>query len=150
MKKLLLAVFAAASLVASAQSTKQAKWAIDFPEGVKPVEVTQTFTPFFKIDNEERVVDMRKNERDMNLAKHWLAIDVTFATHWEDNARWPKWLDDVQVEVNIFLPTKVDDKGNFMRGKHGLGATVKRPGYPEAYRRELINRTGTKLIKPAE
>ena len=44
----------------------------------------------------------------------------------------------------------VDEKGNFKRNKYGLGERVQRPGYPEAYRKELINRTGDKLLKPEE
>ena len=111
MKKLFVAIFAAVSLVASAQ-TRSGSWAIEFPKDSKAINVSQTFTPFFKIENEERVIDMRLNERDMNNAKHWLAIDVAFVTNKPKNAsQWPKWLDNVQVEVNMFLPA-ADDKGN--------------------------------------
>jgi len=111
MKKLLVALFAAASLVASAQ-TRSGSWAIEFPKDVKAINVSQTFTPFFKIENEERVIDMRLNERDMNNAKHWLAIDVAFVTNKPKNAsQWPKWLDNVQVEINMFLPVN-DERGN--------------------------------------
>ena len=110
MKKLFVALFAAASLVASAQ-TKSGSWAIEFPKDAKSINVAQTFTPFFKIENEERVIDMRLNERDMNNAKHWLSIDVVFLTNKPKNNSWPKWLDDVQVEINIFLPV-ADAKGN--------------------------------------
>ena len=38
----------------------------------------------------------------------------------------------------------------FKRNKYGLGERVQRPGMPETFRRELINRTGNKLIKPEE
>ena len=106
MKKLLIALFAAAAFTVSAQT---ARWAIEFPKEGKAVNVSQTFTPFFKIENEERVIDMRLNERDMNSAKHWLTVDVAFATNKPKSAtQWPKWLDNVEVEVNVFLPITSD------------------------------------------
>jgi len=112
MKKFLIALFAAAAFTVSAQTARSGSWAIEFPKDGKAVNVSQTFTPFFKIENEERVIDMRLNERDMSNAKHWLAIDIAFSTNKPKSAaQWPKWLDNVEVEVNIFLPTN-DDRGN--------------------------------------
>ena len=112
MKKLLIALFAAAAFTVSAQTARSGSWAIEFPKDGKAVNISQTFTPFFKIENEERVIDMRLNERDMNNAKHWLAIDIAFSTNKPKSAsQWPKWLDNVEVEVDVFLPA-VDDRGN--------------------------------------
>lgn len=112
MKKLLFALFAMTALAVSAQTARSGSWAIEFPKDGKSINVSQTFTPFFKIENEERVIDMRLNERDMNNAKHWLAIDVAFSTNAPKSAaQWPKWLDDVEVEISIFLPIG-DDRGN--------------------------------------
>jgi hypothetical protein len=65
-------------------------------------------------------------------------------------SRWRQLATFLIVRHNDMAVRPVDDKGNFKRGKCGLGERVTRPGYPEAYRRELINRTGNKLIKPAE
>ena len=65
-------------------------------------------------------------------------------------SRWRQLATFLIVRHNDMAVRPVDDKGNFKRGKYGLGERVTRPGYPEAYRRELINRTGNKLIKPAE
>ena len=111
MKKLLIALFATVAVALSAQ-TRSGSWAIEFPKDGKAINVSQTFTPFFKIENEERVIDMRLNERDMSNAKHWLAVDVAFNTNKPKNAsQWPKWLDNVEVEINIFVPTP-DDRGN--------------------------------------
>lgn len=112
MKKLLIALFAAAAFTVSAQTARSSSWAIEFPKDGKAVNISQTFTPFFKIENEERVIDMRLNERDMSNAKHWLAVDVAFTTNKPKSAaQWPKWLDNVEVEINIFVPTP-DDRGN--------------------------------------
>lgn len=110
MKKLLIALFAAAAFTASAQT---GRWAIEFPKDGKAINVNQTFTPFFKIENEERVIDMRLNERDMNSAKHWLSIDVVFTTNApkSSTAQWLRWLDNVEVEISMFVPS-ADERGN--------------------------------------
>ena len=113
MKKLLIALFAAAAFTVSAQTARSGSWAIEFPKDGKAINVSQTFTPFFKIENEERVIDMRLNERDMSNAKHWLAVDVVFSTNEpkSSTAQWQKWLDNVEVEISVFIPA-VDDRGN--------------------------------------
>ena len=126
MKKLLTALFATAAIAVSAQTARSGSWAIEFPKDGKAVNVSQTFTPFFKIENEERVIDMRLNERDMSNAKHWLYIDVAFSTNKPKSAsQWPKWLDNTEVEINIFLPIS-DDRGNIgwgvLAGKQTLAS----------------------------
>ena len=107
MKKLLIALFAAAAFTVSAQqSTRTGNWAIEFPkDGKDAIYVSQTFTPFFRIENEERVISLKQFESDMNNAKHWFSIDVAFYTNAPKNAtQWPKWLDNVEVEINVFIP----------------------------------------------
>ena len=64
--------------------------------------------------------------------------------------RWRQLATFLIVRHNDMAVRPVDEKGNFKRGKYGLGERVQRPGYPEAYRKELINRTGDKLLKPEE
>ena len=64
--------------------------------------------------------------------------------------RWRQLATFLIVRHNDMAVRPVDEKGNFKRGKYGHGERVQRPGYPEAYRRELINRTGDKLLKPDE
>lgn len=119
MKNLLIALFATVAIAVSAQTTRSGSWAIEFPKDGKAVNVTTAFTPFFKIENEERVVNMSLNERDMNNAKHWLAIDVAFSTNAPKSAaQWPKWLDDVEVEINVFLPI-LDERGAMAWGVIG-------------------------------
>ena len=63
-------------------------------------------------------------------------------------SRWRQLAFFLIVRHNDMAVRPVDDQGRFKRGKYGLGETVKRPGYPEAFKRELINRTGNKLLKP--
>ena len=64
--------------------------------------------------------------------------------------RWRQLATFLIVRHNDMAVRPVDEKGNFKRNKYGLGERVQRPGYPEAYRKELINRTGDKLLKPEE
>ena len=64
--------------------------------------------------------------------------------------RWRQLATFLIVRHNDMAVRPVDEKGNFKRGKYGLGERVQRPGMPESFRRELINRTGNKLIKPEE
>lgn len=45
------------------------------------------------------------------------------------------------------MTVRPEENGHFKRGKYGLGATVKRPGYPESYRRAIIEQTGNKFLK---
>ena len=65
-------------------------------------------------------------------------------------ARWCQLATFLIVRHNDMAVRPVDEQGRFKRGKYGLGETVKRPGYPDAYKRELISRTGDKLLKPIE
>jgi len=64
--------------------------------------------------------------------------------------RWRQLATFLIVRHNDMAVRPVDEKGNFKRNKYGLGERVQRPGMPETFRRELINRTGNKLIKPEE
>ena len=61
-------------------------------------------------------------------------------------ARWRQLARFLIVRHNDMARRPVDAEGRFLRTKHGLGATVERPGYPEAFRRELIRRTGDRYL----
>lgn len=61
--------------------------------------------------------------------------------------RWRQLAFFLIVRHNDMARRPVDKNGQFLRGKHGLGATVERPGMPESFRRELINRTGDKFLR---
>ena len=64
--------------------------------------------------------------------------------------RWRQLATFLIVRHNDMAVRPVDDKGQFQRSKYGLGARVQRPGYPEAFRRQLVRQTGEKYLKPAE
>ncbi len=65
-------------------------------------------------------------------------------------ARWQQLFQTLVVKYNdmIIKPTSAD--GSFEKTPEGLGATVKRPGYPEKYAKELIKQTGDKFLVPEE
>lgn len=63
-------------------------------------------------------------------------------------ARWKQLAFHLIVKYNDMIVKPEDASGNFMRTKEGLGAKVKRPGYPENYARELIRQTGDRYSYP--
>lgn len=65
-------------------------------------------------------------------------------------ARWKQLAFHLIVKYNDMIVKPEDSNGTFLRTKEGLGAKVKRPGYPENYARELIRQTGDKFVCPAE
>ena len=63
-------------------------------------------------------------------------------------ARWKQLATYLIVKYNDMISKPEDENGRFQRTPDGLGATVKRPGYPERYGRELIRQTGQKFAIP--
>ena len=64
--------------------------------------------------------------------------------------RWRQLAFYLIVRHNDMAVRPVDDNGQFKRSKHGLGATVQRPGYPETFRRFMVKQAGAKYLKPEE
>jgi hypothetical protein len=48
------------------------------------------------------------------------------------------------------MAVKPDENGVFTRSKHGLGATVERPGYPQSFARRLVREAGARYAVPEE
>ena len=46
------------------------------------------------------------------------------------------------------MAVKPETGGAFERTPEGLGAAVKRPGYPEAFRKKLVEQTGDRYRCP--
>lgn len=65
-------------------------------------------------------------------------------------ARWRQLAFHLIVKYNDMIVKPEDVNGRFVRTKEGLGAKVKRPGYPEGYARELIRQTGDRYAYPEE
>lgn len=64
-------------------------------------------------------------------------------------ARWRQLAYYLIVKYND-MTIRPEKNGQFVRDEYGLGATPKRPGYPENVARELVRQTGDKFLKPAE
>ena len=63
--------------------------------------------------------------------------------------RWHQLAVYLIVKYND-MAVKPEKDGKFLRTKEGIGATVKRPGFPEAFKRKLVGETGDKFEVPAE
>jgi len=77
---------------------------------------------------------------------------VAFATRTSlDHAKymmdeWDHLLKYLIVKHNDMAVKKVDEKGNFKKTEHGYAASPDRPGYPEAYRKQIVKETGDKYL----
>ncbi len=58
--------------------------------------------------------------------------------------RWQQLAFYLIVKYNDMTSKPEDGDGHFLRTADGLGATVKRPGYPQRYARELVKQTGSR------
>ena len=61
--------------------------------------------------------------------------------------RWKVLAWYLVVKYNDMI-IKPEENNRFLRTPEGLGARVKRPGYPQQYARELIKQTGKKFEVP--
>ena len=59
--------------------------------------------------------------------------------------RWQQLAFYLVVKYND-MAVKPEENGQFKRSKYGLGATVKRPGFPTPFARELIRQTGERYV----
>ena len=64
-------------------------------------------------------------------------------------ARWKLLAFYLVVKYNDMI-VKPEENGRFKRTQYGLGATVKRPGYPTPYARQIIQQTGDRYAFPEE
>ena len=64
--------------------------------------------------------------------------------------RWRQLAFFLIVKYNDSAVKPTDANGTFERNKFGGGARIKRPGMPEAYARELLERTNGKFAVPTE
>ena len=62
-------------------------------------------------------------------------------------ARWKQLAYYLIVKYND-MAVKPDSNGVFLRTPEGIGATVRRPGYPNAFKKKLAKETGTKFEYP--
>ena len=63
--------------------------------------------------------------------------------------RWKQLAIHLIVKYND-MTIKPEKNGRFLKTKTGLGAKVKRPGFPKSFAKELVTRTGTKYLATEE
>jgi hypothetical protein len=63
--------------------------------------------------------------------------------------RWKQLAFYLVVKYND-MAVKPEENGRFTRTKYGLGAAVKRPGFPASFAREMIRQTGDRYAFPSE
>lgn len=63
-------------------------------------------------------------------------------------ARWKQLATFLIVRHNDMARRPVDAQGRFYRNKHGLGATVERPGMPQPFARKLVKEAGGRYTVP--
>lgn len=63
--------------------------------------------------------------------------------------RWKQLAVHLIVKYND-MTIKPERNGRFLKTKTGLGAKVKRPGFPKSFAKELVTRTGTKYLAKEE
>lgn len=63
-------------------------------------------------------------------------------------ARWKQLATFLIVRHNDMARRPVDAQGRFYRNKHGLGATVERPGMPQPFARKLVKEAGGRYAVP--
>ena len=62
-------------------------------------------------------------------------------------AEWKKFGEKIIVKYNDFV-VKEEKNGKVLRGKTGLAGKIVRPGYPEEYRRAIVEQTKDKYLIP--
>ena len=62
--------------------------------------------------------------------------------------RWKQLATFLIVRHNDMARRPVDAQGRFYRNKHGLGATVERPGMPQPFARKLVKEAGGRYAVP--
>ena len=64
-------------------------------------------------------------------------------------ARWKQLAFYLIVKYNDMI-VKPEKDGKFLRTPEGIGVAVKRPGYPETYRKQIVKQTGDRYEVPAK
>ena len=99
---------------------------------------------YVEIDGVEKQPDIEAKARQMQPAEMSKFLnDYSVEQAQRMLARWRQLAFYLVVKYND-MAVKPEENGRFTRSKYGLGATVKRPGYPQRFARELIRQTGSR------
>ena len=101
---------------------------------------------YFKLQDEVE-------KRAMSLYTNDQQAAITYLNEYSNQkaqemlARWKQLAVYLIVKYND-MTVRPEADGQFLRTKTGLGARVKRPGYPKSFAREYIKQTNGKYIQP--
>lgn len=94
-------------------------------------------------------------EHALDLCKNDTVAAVRYLTAYSNEkaqqmiARWRQLATYLIVKYND-MAVKPEKDGKFLRTKDGIGVPVERPGYPQAFRKKLVETTGNKFEYPSE
>ena len=60
--------------------------------------------------------------------------------------KWTELFKFLVVKHNDMAQKKTDDNGNFLKTPYGFAQAPERPGYPEAFRKQIVKETGDKYL----
>ncbi len=95
---------------------------------------------------EEKAVAMASTDED--AAVRYLN-DYSNTVAQQMLARWKQLAFYLIVKYND-MTVKPEKDGKFLRTPEGIGVAVKRPGYPETYREQIVKQTGDRYEVPAK
>lgn len=95
---------------------------------------------------EDRAVAMASTDED--AAARYLN-DYSNTVAQQMLARWKQLAFYLIVKYND-MTVKPEKDGKFLRTPEGIGVAVKRPGYPETYREQIVKQTGDRYEVPAK
>lgn len=122
------------------------RYSLMFPS-LKEVRDSLEQAYFAKQETVEKEAVEKCNNNPEEAVKY--LTDYSNTTAQKMLARWKQLATYLIVKYND-MAVKPEKNGKFERTKTGLGASVKRPGYPENVARELIKQTGNKFAVPEE
>lgn len=122
------------------------RYSLMFPS-LKEVRDSLEQAYFAKQETVEKEAVEKCNSNPEEAVKY--LTDYSNTTAQKMLARWKQLATYLIVKYND-MAVKPEKNGKFERTKTGLGASVKRPGYPENVARELIKQTGNKFAVPEE
>lgn len=76
-----------------------------------------------------------------------ILTDLTCNSAEDALAEWKKFGEKIIVKYNDFV-VKEEKNGKILRGKTGLAGKIVRPGYPEEYKRAIVEQTKDKYLIP--
>ena len=93
---------------------------------------------------DSQAVDMIKNGGEMEAVAFLTDFAVKFAAN--TVYRW-KQLDNYLLVKYLDSNVKQEENGEFKRNGHGYPAKPKQPGYPDSWKKRVIEETGDKFIR---